>query len=70
MYGLPEQEADIEGLKGKAEIICNDDKASVSVGYDQYTEEEKNILKSEEYCLYDIYNTFSNLDEYTTKSIK
>lgn len=70
IYGPPGAEADIEGLRGKAEIICNDDKASLSVGYNPYTTEEKNILKSEEYCLYDIYNTFSNLDEYTTKSIK
>ena len=70
MYGPPDEAAESEIIKVKEEITCNDDKASFSIGYDEYTEEEKNILKSEEYCLYDIYNVFSNLDGYIPKSIK
>ena len=50
----------LDDLKMKATASCKDVEFSASFGYDEYTEEDKNIVKSEDYCLNYYFESISN----------
>lgn len=41
----------LEEIKMKNTISCKDAEVNINIGYEEYSEEEKNIFKSEDYCL-------------------
>lgn len=53
-------EEKIEDLKTKTEVSCKDAEINMTIGYDEYTEDDKTILKSNDYCLYYLYDTFKS----------
>ena len=50
----------LKKLQEKDEIICKDGEFTLSYGYDEYTEYEKEILNSDEACSYYYFDTFEN----------
>ena len=55
-----DKEEALNNLKNKAEITCKDANLNLSIGYDEYTEEDKKTLESENHCLYYLYDTFNS----------
>ena len=50
----------LDNLKMKITKSCKDVEFNVSFGYDEYTEADENIFKSEDYCLNYYFESFSN----------
>ena len=50
----------LDDLKIKATASCKDVELNTSFCYDEYTEEDKNIVKSEDYCLNYYFESISN----------
>lgn len=46
--------------KENVEINCKDAHFNLVVGYDKYSDEDKEILASEDYCLYYFYDNYEN----------
>ena len=47
----PYEKEFLDDLKVKGTVSCKDIEFSTNFGYDEYTEADKNIVKSEDYCL-------------------
>lgn len=61
-YGPPQQEFDGFPENGKLDIKCKDGQGSLTIGKNQYTQRDKEILNSTNYCLYDIYDIIEKKD--------
>lgn len=53
-----------ETIKYTARIKCKDGEASFKVGYDEYTEEDLNILNSKNHCLFGFIGKYYGTDNY------
>lgn len=59
-YGGGNEKEMLEEIRMKSDVSCKDTEMSVQLGYDEYSEEDKKILKSEDYCMQYYINSLLN----------
>lgn len=56
-YEYYDEQEELDSLKQKVEVECQDSSFSFEVGYDEYTDDDKEILGSKKSCLYYAYDS-------------